>query len=236
MIKHWILGLIAIMAGGTGCVCADTVQADTVQEEDRQQTAIHKEDYELWFGIHNIDDEIFSRIKGKSYKDDCTVPLDDLRYLTVAYYGEGGEIKKGEIICNKAIASDLEDIFRNLFKARYPIESIRLVDDFEADDIKSMQSNNTSCFNFRKVAGSNKLSKHALGLAIDINPLYNPYVKTKNGVTTVSPEEGRRYSDRKGDFPYKIDVDDLCYKEFIAHGFKWGGAWKSLKDYQHFEK
>ena len=184
------------------------------------------------FEIHEINSDIFGRIYGKSYKADCTVPVEDLRYLIVTHYDGDGNVVRGEIICNVAIADDLIDIFRNLYQAQYPIESIRLIDEFEADDIKSMQANNTSCFNFRKIAGSKKLSKHARGLAIDINPLYNPYVKG----STVSPEEGRPYANRRKDFPYKIDENDLCYKEFIAHGFKWGGSWNSLKDYQHFEK
>lgn len=192
--------------------------------------------YDDYFNISEIDAELFSRIKGHSYKEDCTVPLEELRYLTIAHYGADGEVKKGEIICNKAIAEDLLDIFRNLYRVEYPIESVRLIDDFDADDIKSMQANNSSCFNFRKIAGSKKLSKHARGLAIDINPLYNPYVKTNGGKTIVSPEEGRPYADRKKDFQYKIDENDPCYKEFVAHGFKWGGSWQSLKDYQHFEK
>lgn len=185
-----------------------------------------------WFEIREIDEEIFSRIKGKSYKEGCTVPLDELRYLTVAHYDGEGNVKQGEIICNRAIAEDLADIFRNLFEERYPIESIRLIDEFDADDVKSMQANNTSCFNFRTIAGSKKLSKHSLGMAIDINPLYNPYVKG----AVVSPAEGKPYADRKASFPYKIDENDLLYREFTAHGFTWGGNWKSLKDYQHFEK
>lgn len=185
------------------------------------------------FEIREIDDEIFGRIQGKSYKDNCTVPLEELRYLSVAHYTGHGGVAQGEIICNVAIAEDLLDIFKNLYEAQYPIESIRLIDEFDADDIKSMQANNTSCFNFRKIAGSTKLSKHARGLAIDINPLYNPWVKG----TAVSPEEGRPYMDRtKTNIPYKIDENDLCYKEFVKHGFEWGGSWNSLQDYQHFEK
>lgn len=184
------------------------------------------------FEIREIDDEIFDRIKGKSYKDNCNVPLDQLRYLTIAHYDGEGNVKQGELICNAMIAEDLLEIFQNLYAAEYPIERMELIDEYEADDRKSMQANNTSCFNFRKVAGSTKLSKHATGLAIDINPLYNPYVKGNY----VSPEEGKPYADRSKEFEYKIDTDDLCYKEFIAHGFTWGGAWNSLKDYQHFEK
>lgn len=187
---------------------------------------------EALFEVREIDEEVFGRIQGKSYKADCTVPLSQLRYLVVTHFDGEGREQTGELICNAEIADDLIDIFRNLHAARYPIESIRLIDEFDADDVSSIQANNTSCFNFRKVAGSTKLSKHALGMAIDINPLYNPYVKGKK----VSPPEGRPYADRKADFPFKIDENDLCYREFIAHGFKWGGAWNSLKDYQHFEK
>lgn len=191
---------------------------------------------ESWFAISEINDEIFARIDGKSYKKNCRVPLDELRYLTVAHYDGEGKVVKGELICNKAIADDLIDIFRNLYHANYPIERMVLIDEFEADDIKSMQANNTSCFNYREVAGTTRLSNHATGMAIDINPLYNPYVKRKGNQTVVSPEEGRPYADRNAAFPYKIDEEDICYKEFKKHGFTWGGSWKSLKDYQHFEK
>ena len=194
------------------------------------------EDFDSFFEVREIDDVIFERIKGKSYKEGCAVPLRELRYLTIVHYDLDGNVRKGEIICNETIADDLIDIFRTLFAARYPIESVRLIDDFDADDVKSMQANNTSCFNFRAVAGTDRLSKHARGMAIDINPLYNPWVKVKGGKTSVSPEEGRPYADRRRDFPCKIDREDLCYKEFVRHGFQWGGSWKSLKDYQHFEK
>lgn len=220
--------------------CEPTDLTVTYPEEIEEEIAI-PDDEELpveqdTFSISPIDDEIFERIKGISYPEDCKVPLDELRYLTVAYVNPQGETCMGEMICNKAIAEDLIDIFLNLYKARYPIESMVLIDEFQGSDEKSMLANNTSCFNYRVIAGSNKLSKHAMGLAIDINPLYNPYVKTKYGKTVVLPAEGKPYADRSKDFPQKIDTSDLCYKEFIKHGFKWGGNWNSLKDYQHFEK
>ena len=193
--------------------------------------------YDDWFEIQEINDSIFNRIKGVSFKSNCTVPREDLRYITVAHYTLNGEVKKGELICHKLIADDMLDIFHNLYDARYPIERMELVDNYDADDRKSMSANNTSCFNFRLVAGSNHLSNHALGLAIDLNPRYNPYVKKqKNGSLYVSPQNGTKYADRKADYPYKIDENDLAYKEFIAHGFNWGGHWKTMQDYQHFEK
>jgi hypothetical protein len=104
-----------------------------------------------------------------------------------------------------------------------------------------MRHNNTSCFCYRAIAGSSnsgsaKLSKHACGLAIDINPFYNPYYKDRpDGTRFVQPATAERYCDRKADFPYKIVKGDLCYRLFIANGFKWGGAWRSCKDFQHFE-
>ena len=116
-------------------------------------------------------------MQGKSMPDNTTINFDELRFLTVFYYDYSGNIRKGELVCNKAIAKDLLFIFRALFSRAYPINSIRLVDDFGADDEASMQANNTSCFNYRTVAGSKTLSKHAFGLAVDINPLENPYVK-----------------------------------------------------------
>ncbi|MBP5326026.1 MAG: M15 family metallopeptidase [Pseudobutyrivibrio sp.] len=179
--------------------------------------------------------EIFERIKGKSYKDNCTVPLSDLRYLHVLHVGFDGQSHDGEIICNKYIADDLLEIFEELYEAKYPIEKIKLVDEYNADDEASMADNNSSSFNFRFISYTTKISKHGYGLAIDINTLYNPYVKTVNGKLSIEPANAVDYVDRSKDFDYKIDEEDLAYKLFIAHGFEWGGSWKNSKDYQHFE-
>ena len=80
------------------------------------------------------------------------------------------------------------------------------------------------------------MPKHARGLAIDINPRYNPYVRNRGGKRLVSPDNGVKYADRSKDFPYKIVKGDLCYRLFKKYGFSWGGDWKNSKDYQHFEK
>jgi hypothetical protein len=80
-----------------------------------------------------------------------------------------------------------------------------------------------------------KISKHGMGLAVDINTLYNPYITTVNGRRTVEPVNAEPYTDRDANFDYKIEKGDLCYELFTAHGFKWGGEWKNSKDYQHFE-
>ncbi len=189
------------------------------------------------FTQHTISDTTFKRIYGKSFKANCTVPRSSLRYLQLLHYTIDGKIQLGEMICHKEIANDLISIFRQLFDAHYPIEQMTLIDNFGADDIKSMEHNNTTCFNFRAIAGSRKLSNHSMGKAVDLNPLYNPYVKQRaNGTYKISPETGKAYADRSKTFKYKIDRSDLAYRLFTKHGFKWGGNYRTLKDYQHFEK
>ena len=189
------------------------------------------------FSIDTISDAVFQRMQDKSYKKDCTIKRSELRYLRLSHYDREDQEYVGEIVCNKMIAHDLKEIFQELHKAHYPIERMRLIDDYDADDERSMQDNNTSCFNFRTIAGSKKLSKHSMGMAIDINPLYNPYVKQrKDGTLIVQPSSARKYANRNKSWPYKIDRKDLCYRLFIKHGFKWGGSWSSSKDYQHFER
>jgi hypothetical protein len=131
----------------------------------------------------------------------------------------------------------LKEIFSALYQAKYPIGRIRPISEYGNDDERSMRANNTSCYCYRVVEGSTKLSKHAQGLAIDVNPLYNPCVKRKkDGTLLIQPATGKPYVDRSKSFKYKITTQDLCYRLFIQHGFRWGGAWRSLKDYQHFEK
>ncbi|MBQ7732795.1 MAG: M15 family metallopeptidase [Synergistaceae bacterium] len=187
------------------------------------------------FSISKIDDATFARIKGKSYKDNCPIPLEDLRLLHVLHKNLKGVTHSGELICNVYIADDLLEIFKALFLADYPIERVRLVDEYNADDETSMRDNNSSCFNFRFIARTTRISKHGLGLAVDINTLYNPYVKKTDDKLIVEPATATEYTDRSKTFPYKIEKGDLCYKLFTERGFEWGGEWKTLKDYQHFE-
>ena len=165
----------------------------------------------------------------------AVLPREDLRYLRVLHKDLEGNTKEGELICNAYIAEDLLDIFRALYENGYPIEKIRLVDEYDADDLRSMADNNSSSFNFRRISHSAHLSKHSYGLAVDINPLYNPYVKWVDGKRVLEPDNAEPYLDREGDYPYKITRDDLCCRLFFEHGFTWGGDWKNSKDYQHFE-
>lgn len=188
------------------------------------------------FEATEVSDHVFRRIRGKSYKPECTIPVGELRYLKVLHRNLAGEILLGELICHRTIADDLLSIFRQLFEAGYPIERMVLIDDYDADDEASMAANNSSAFNFRFIAGTRTLSRHSSGLAVDINPLYNPFVRNAGGRTVVEPACAERYACRELDFPYRIDPDDLCVRLFREHGFEWGGTWKTRKDYQHFEK
>ena len=198
---------------------------------------INSADMDETFAAYPVEGVVAERIKGKSFAKGCTIPMEELRYLILPHFDGKGHVKIGEMICHESIAADLIDIFRQLFNLRYPTESMRLIDDFDANDVRSMEANNSSAFCYRVVAGSKKLSAHARGVAVDINPLYNPYVKQKPDRLIVSPEAARPYADRsRTDIPMKIDADDPATLLFKAHGFEWGGDWTTLKDYQHFEK
>ena len=188
------------------------------------------------FYQQEITDNIFARIEGRSFKANCITSREDLRYLRVLHYNKDREILEGELICHKDIADDLLAIFQELYKAAYPIERMVLIDEYDADDEASMRANNTSAFNFRYASGMKRLSSHSTGMAIDINPLYNPLVKERGGRTLFYPSNAGAYIARTKYFPYKIEKGDLCYRLFKKYGFSWGGDWRSSKDYQHFEK
>ncbi len=189
------------------------------------------------FYITGITEDIFARINGKSFREGCPVSVDELRYIHIRHYGFEGELKDGELIVNEAIAKDTLEIFEELYRIKYPIEKVRLVDEYDADDERSMEDNNSSCFNYRTIAETNTLSNHAYGRAIDINPFYNPYVYERvDGSLFLQPNGSEKYIDRTVDADCIIQKGDACYNIFTAHGFKWGGDWTPAKDYQHFEK
>lgn len=205
------------------------VAATVVSDGDVKQAGMDR-----CFTAEPISDELFQRMQGKSWKKDCPLKRSELRYLRLLHRNAEGRTQLGEMVVNAQIADKVVRIFRKLYEAGYRIERMVLVDDYDGDDERSMEANNTSSFNYRTVPGRTTLSKHARGLAIDLNTRYNPYV-TKQGV---SPKNGRDYAfnrNRRTDIPYKIDQQDLACKLFKAEGFTWGGDWRSSKDYQHFE-
>ena len=235
-----LLAIVALVAsvsfGIVACSQAGSTDSSSGSENPSQVEASSSNGASMeGFYVSEITDEIFARIKGKSFKDDCTLPRDDLRYLHVLHKDKDGNVHEGEIIVNRHIADDVLDILRELYENNYPIERMKLVDEYNADDELSMEDNNSSSFNFRFISHTTRISKHGLGLAVDINTLYNPYTKVVEGERIVEPVTGEPYLDREASFDYKIEKGDLCYKLFIEHGFEWGGEWTDRKDYQHFE-
>lgn len=195
-----------------------------------------EETIDACFFAQDIPDEVFERMDGVSYKEGCPVTREELSYCRVLYVGDDEAAYVGELVVNDAIADDILEIFRELYKAGYKIGSICLVDDYGGDDNLSMVDNNTSAFNFRIVNNTSTLSRHAYGMAIDINPLYNPWIYEKDGKTIVDPPTGMEYADRSLENEYYLTGEDLCTQLFLEHGFSWGGNWEDSKDYQHFSK
>jgi hypothetical protein len=208
------------------------------QKVEQQEAAMETEGQNLAnsFYYEEITLATKDRINGKSYGKDCDIPYEELRYVRVLHWGFDDQPHSGELIVNKAIAEDVIEIFTELYEAKYPIERMVLVDEYDADDNTSMADNNSSAFNYRVIEGTKRISLHSYGMAIDINPLYNPYVHEVDGERVVTPVEGAMYEDRSLDCPYYIRSEDVCYQTFIKRGFTWGGDWKNTKDYQHFQK
>ena len=188
------------------------------------------------FAAEPIPDGVWQRMQGKTYKEKPYIGRDDLRHIRALHWDYDNQMHVGEMIVNREIADRVVSIFRKLFDAKYPIQRMLLPDVYDADDEIQMRDNNSSCFCYRAIAGTEKLSKHARGLAIDINTLYNPYYKNRDdGTRFIQPATAADYCDRTWDFPYKIDHQDLCLRLFTEAGFEWGGDWTSCKDFQHFE-
>ena len=226
---------LKILAAGVIAVTAATSWLVPVSAVPTETGAVY---YKEGFSYRPIGTDVRARITGKSYRENSDISLDELRYVRVLYCGFDGETKVGELIVNREIAEDTVEIFYDLYQHQYPIQEISLIDKYGADDERSMQANNTSAFNYRPVSGSSTLSRHAYGMAIDINPRINPYVKG----TVIQPESGSAYTQRnpekcRGKYREKmIQRGDYVYRLFREHGFTWGGDWVSLKDYQHFDK
>lgn len=185
------------------------------------------------FTKSDITDDIKDRMTGKSMPVDANMSFDELSYLTITYLDYDGKTRQGEMVVNKKLADEVLDIFKDIYLAKFPIQRMNLVDDYGASDHASMVNNNTSAFCYRTIAGTNKISNHGKGMAIDINPFYNPHVLKNSG--KVNPPEASKYSNRSLSEKGMIKYNDVVYKAFTSRGWKWGGHWNN-PDYQHFEK
>jgi D-alanyl-D-alanine carboxypeptidase len=178
-----------------------------------------------------IDAETRERMSGVSWHRGCPVGFPDLRLLSVSHWGFNGRPRRGRLVVHRDVAAAMLRTMRTLYRLRFPIRRMRLVDAYGADDRRSMAADNTSAFNCRFVAGTSVWSEHAYGRAIDLNPLENPYV-TSSGY--VSPPGGASYADRSDHAKGMVHRNGRVVAAFAAAGWEWGGNWAWPKDYQHF--
>lgn len=167
-----------------------------------------------------------------SWTDECPVTVDDLRYLTMTHRGFDGGIHTGEMIVNASAAEDVVEVFHRLFDAGFPIEQMRVTTLEEVDDPPTGDFNETGSFVCRPAVGSANWSAHAYGLAIDVNPFHNPYVKDD----LVIPELASAYADRDYERVGMIFPGDVVTRAFADIGWGWGGDWNTLKDWMHFSE
>ncbi len=167
---------------------------------------------------------------GVSWRPGCPVHLRDLRLLTLSHWRFDGKVRTGRLIVHADIAREMVDVFRALYRARFPIRRLVPVDAYGASDFRSIEADNTSAFNCRYVEGTTRWSEHAYGRAIDVNPIENPYV---SGGRTSHPASVP-YLDRSRRRPGMAYEGGTLVRAFDAIGWGWGGRWSPVKDYQHF--
>jgi hypothetical protein len=180
-----------------------------------------------------VPEALVLRMRQHSWRQECPTPIADLVYLELSHYGYDGAVHEGELVVHKDLAREILAIFKILFDRHFPVERMKVIDDYQGDDNASMADNNTSAFNCRWVGGKpGVFSRHSQGRAIDINPRTNPMVVDG----AVLPPAGSAFVDRKKQTPGILRTGDPSVREFTRRGWIWGGDWASMKDYQHFEK
>jgi hypothetical protein len=184
-------------------------------------------DDEFHFTVGSIPPDVLAR---SSWVPECPVTVDELAYLTVSHLGFDGRFHTGEIIINQDFAEDVVGVFRLLHEARFPIEQMRVITKEEIDAPPTGDWNDTTSFVCRPAVGSTSWSQHAYGLAIDVNPFHNPYLKGD----LVLPELASAYTDREDVRPGMITEGDVVTEAFADMGWGWGGNWNTLKDWMHF--
>jgi hypothetical protein len=181
--------------------------------------------------IAPLDDRVRARIAGISHRSDdprCPRP-DQLAYVRVAHVTFTGEVGQGELIVAAALAPRAIELFRRLYAIGFPIRRLALVDEFGASDDASMAADNSSGFNFRVVAGTNVLSQHALGRAIDLNPVENPWRRADR----IDPPSGEAFVDRTNIRLGMIVRPGPVVAAFDELGWEWGGDWRHARDDHH---
>ncbi len=164
----------------------------------------------------------------------CPVAAKDLSWVRLTFRGFDQRRHTGELLVATSAADDLVTVFRELWRERYPIEQMTITTKAEQDAAPTGDGNDTGVFACRPVTGGSSYSQHAYGLAIDLNPFQNPYLKGDPRTGIVLPELASAYLDRGHVCPGMILAGSPVVRAFERIGWGWGGAWRSLKDYQHF--
>jgi hypothetical protein len=185
--------------------------------------------------ISTLPPALEAQMRGTVWKPGCPVPLADLRLLTLSYWGFDARPHVGPMVVNASAARQLVWVFHRLFDHRFPIHDMKLAREFHPNQTEhDTPGDPTAAFNCRPVvtpAGpSDVVSQHAYGLAIDLNPIENPFVE--NGY--VRNRYSRPYRDRSKNAPGMIHDGDFVVRTFARIGWGWGGHWVSGQDYMHF--
>ncbi len=179
--------------------------------------------------INPLDGEPLAR---STWQEGCPVPSEDLRYVIITFWGFDERPHRGELIVHRDVAVDMVAVFETIYEARFPIEEMRIITQEDLDALPTGDGNISASFVCRPVTGGSKFSQHAYGLAVDINPFHNPYIKGER----VLPELATAYLDRDQDLPGMMDDESVPVQAFLELGWGWGGHWNSLKDFQHFSQ
>ncbi len=171
---------------------------------------------------------------GATWRPGCPVAPELLRRVEVNYVGFDGQTHRGELVVHQDVVADVTAIFEQLHRMHYPIAKMHTVADYPgAEDELSMEDNNTSAFNCRLLPSGRGWALHAYGRAIDVNPLINPFI---DGGGDIQPKTAGPYLDRNRTDPGILHGGDPAVRTFTDRGWRWGGDWRSPKDYQHFER
>jgi len=188
--------------------------------------------FEIIFTAEPLPYHIIRQISGSSFHENPHFEYCHLSYLTITHVDFYGKSRHGNIIVAAYIAEEVLDIFREIYEGSFPLAGMRLIDYYYAYDYYSMAANNSVGFNFRYIAGTQTLSRHAWGMAIDINPIQNPFIRGD----VVLPAAGRAYLDRTYVRPGMVVPGDVVYNAFTSRGWVWGGHWSVPIDLHHFER
>jgi hypothetical protein len=185
----------------------------------------------FFFSAAALSPALRAQLRQTSWHTACPVALDQLRYLRIAYRDFEHRRHLGEMVVNASAVPAVHGAFARLFAARFPIRRMRLVDRYGGSDYDSIQADNTSSFNCRNATGSTRWSEHAYGLAIDVDPIENPYVHVDG---TTSHAASRPFLDRHDVRPGMAESGGTLVRAFSAVGWGWGGRWPLPTDFQHF--